>query len=67
MSIEHESGSSVLIDMHGMPGMGSMGRPPATVADEGKGEHENPGSNPIGDPDMLLLNKMRWKLIAVLT
>ena len=54
MSIEHESGSSVLMDMHGIPGMGSMGRPPATVALAGNGEHENPGSKPRGeDADML--------------
>jgi len=51
MSMEQESGSSVLMEMQGMPGIGSMGRPPATV---GMGEHENPASNPIGEEaDML--------------
>ena len=54
MSMEHESGSSVLMDMHGMPGMGSMGRPPPTV---GIGEHENPVSNPSGDEADMLSNE----------
>ena len=48
MSMEQESGSSVLMEMQGMPGMGSMGRPPATV---GIGEQR---SKPMGDEaDML--------------
>lgn len=51
MSMEQESGSSVLMEMHGIPGMGSMGRPPATVW---MGEQENPGSNPIGDDAEML-------------
>jgi hypothetical protein len=54
MSIEQESGNSVLIDMHGIPGMGSISIPPATVADVGRGEQENPVSKPNGDEaDML--------------
>ncbi len=48
MSMEQESGSSVLMEIHGMPGMGSMGRPPATV------EMCEQRSNPMGEEaDML--------------
>ena len=45
--MEQESGNSVLIDMHGIPGIGSISIPPATVADVG--EQENPVSKPSGD------------------
>ena len=47
-SMEQESGSSVLIEIQGIPGIGSMGSPPAKVATP---EPEGDGDMELDDSD----------------